>query len=65
MYMFVCVCVSLSLYIYKSFFGSLGKGLGVPHDQWHGMVSCKSYRCCTVSGRISRVASLPVLRGKW
>ena len=28
-------------------------GLEVPGDQWRGMTSCKSQRCCTVRGRLT------------
>ena len=31
-------------------------------DQRRGMVSCKSRRCCTASGRLPNVASLTVLK---
>ena len=32
-----------------------------PGDQWCDMFTRKSHRCCTVSGRIPRVASVVVL----
>ena len=28
-----------------------GLGWEAPGDQWHGIVSGKSHRCCTVRGR--------------
>ena len=43
------------------FSASLGRGLEVPGDQWHGMACCKSHRCYTITGRMSVITWLTVV----
>ena len=32
----------------SSSLGNNNSGCEAPGDQWHGMISCKSHKCCTV-----------------